>query len=118
MSIPLLPDFVWPHLDFLVISGLMARELKPKFKEKRDLIKGTYSYENGSIRQEGTEKDGKMHGEWVSFDQNGKKNAVAQYREGVKMGKWVFLSTDGLTEVQYDTNKIVNIKEHKTRRAG
>ena len=98
---------------FLVVSGLAAQEIQPKFEEQGDLIKGTYYYEDGSIRQEGTYKDRKLHGEWVSYDQNGKKNAIAHYREGIKMGKWFFWSADAMTEVQYETNKIVNVKVHK-----
>lgn len=103
---------------FFLISGLGAQEIQPKFEKQGDLIKGTFYYEDGSIRQEGTYKDRKLHGEWVSYDQNGKKNAIAQYREGVKMGKWFFWSADAMTEVHYDTNKIINVKGHKTRPTG
>ena len=39
---------------FFVVSGLLAQELQPKFEEHGDLIKGTYYYEDGSTRQEGT----------------------------------------------------------------
>lgn len=98
---------------FLLASGLGAQEIEPKFKTEGELIKGTYYYEDGSIRQEGTYKRGKLHGEWVSYDQNGKKNAIARYEEGVKMGKWFFWSSNVLTEVEYNNNVIAEVIKYK-----
>ncbi|QED39140.1 nicotinic acid mononucleotide adenyltransferase [Antarcticibacterium arcticum] len=98
---------------FLMAPVLSAQEIEPKFEIQGELIKGTYYYENGSVRQEGTYKGGKLHGEWVSFDQSGKKNALARYEEGVKMGKWFFWSPDVLTEVEYRNNVIAEVTEYK-----
>lgn len=98
---------------FLIASGMGAQEIEPKFETEGELIKGTYYYEDGSVRQEGTYKGGKLHGEWVSYDQNGKKNALARYEKGVKMGKWFFWFSNVLTEVEYNNNVIVKIIEYK-----
>ena len=91
-------------------SVMMAQNVKPTFEKQGELIKGTFYYDDGSVRQEGTYKDGKLHGEWVSYDQNGKKTALAQYEEGQKSGKWFFWNADKLTEVDYTSNRIADVK--------
>lgn len=97
----------------LIGSVVFAQEVKPSFEKQGDLIKGTFYYEDGSVRQEGTYKDGKLHGQWISFDQNGKKIALAKYEEGNKSGKWFFWNSDQLTEVDYDNNQIADVTSYK-----
>lgn len=87
---------------------------EPVFEQKGELIKGTFYYEDGSVRQEGTYKDGKLHGEWISYDQNGEKSAIARYNEGRKDGKWFFWSADRLTEVDYNNNSIASVNSWKS----
>ena len=94
-------------------STVMAQEVKPKFEKEGNLIKGTFYYENGAIKQEGTYKNGKLHGEWISYNQNGEKNAVAKYQDGNKTGKWFFWSNDILTEVDYSNNTIAEVTTYK-----
>jgi len=98
---------------FLFASVITAQDIKPSFEKQGELIKGTFYYQDGSISQEGTYKDGKLHGKWISFDQNGKKTALANYEEGVKTGKWFFWSSDQLTEVDYNNNMIAEISNYK-----
>ncbi|MFO8146804.1 MAG: toxin-antitoxin system YwqK family antitoxin [Bacteroidota bacterium] len=97
---------------FLFSVTLSAQEIKPDFEKQGDLIKGTFYYEDGSVSQEGTYKDGKLHGKWISYDQNGKKVAMANYEEGQKTGKWFFWSSDQLTEVDYDNNSIAEVTKY------
>ncbi len=105
----------------LVVAALLfsvavsAQEVK--FEKKGDLVKGIYYYEDGTISQEGTFKNGKLHGEWVSYDQNGKKTALANYKEGEKDGKWFFWANDILTEVDYTNNIIAEVKSYKNTNA-
>ena len=101
---------------FLAGSAAMAQAEAPKpvFEKQGDLIKGTFYYEDGSIRQEGTYKDGRLHGEWVSYDQNGHKTAIAKYRDGKKDGKWFFWSENQLTEVDYQNSVIASVNNWKT----
>ncbi|CAL68033.1 toxin-antitoxin system YwqK family antitoxin [Christiangramia forsetii] len=89
-------------------------ELKPVFEEQGNLIKGTFYYEDGSIRQEGTYKDGRLHGEWVSYNQDGKKTAIANYKNGKKDGKWFFWSETKLTEVDYENSVIASVNSWKS----
>ncbi len=90
------------------------KDPKPVFEKQGDLIKGTFYYDDGSIRQEGTYKDGKLHGEWVSYNQNGEKTAIAQYKNGQKDGIWFFWSGDQLSEVDYDNNNIASVNSWKS----
>ncbi|MCM4155198.1 nicotinic acid mononucleotide adenyltransferase [Gramella sp. AN32] len=101
---------------FVVGGTAFAQEKspKPEFEKQGDLIKGTYYYDDGSVKQEGTYKDGKLHGEWVSFDENGEKVALGQYNQGEKDGKWFFWSGDKLTEVDYKENKVASVNNYKS----
>ncbi len=95
----------------------LAQEITPRFEKQGNLIKGTYYYEDGSIEQEGTYQDGKLHGQWISYGQDGKKNAIAQYQEGIKSGKWFFWHDDLLIEVDYNDNKIAEVRKYKNTEA-
>ena len=98
---------------FLVSGATMAQNdaPKPTFEKDGDLIKGTFYYEDGSVRQKGTYKDGELHGEWVSYDQNGEKKAIATYENGQKHGKWFFWEDNKLTEVDYKSNQIASVNK-------
>lgn len=100
---------------FLAGGVAMAQDKDPKpvFEKQGDLIKGTFYYEDGSVRQEGTYKDGRLHGEWVSYNQNGEKTAIANYENGQKSGKWFFWSEDKLTEVDYQNSVIASVNSWK-----
>ncbi|MGA9588508.1 MAG: nicotinic acid mononucleotide adenyltransferase [Salegentibacter sp.] len=101
----------------LIFSGAMMaqeNEHQPVFEKQGNLIKATFYYEDGSIRQEGTYKDGKLHGEWISYDQEGNKNAIAEYTNGEKTGKWFFWSGEKLSEVNYENSRIVSVNTWKS----
>ncbi|MAM19764.1 toxin-antitoxin system YwqK family antitoxin [Christiangramia flava] len=87
---------------------------KPVFEKQGELMKGTFYYDDGSIRQEGTYKNGKLHGEWISYNQNGEKTAIAQYKQGEKDGVWFFWSGDKLTQVEYNQNNIASVDSWKS----
>ena len=89
--------------------GINAQEVKPNFEKKGDLIKGTYYYDNGEVQQEGTYRDGKLHGEWVMYNAEGEKTAIGNYADGVKTGKWFFWKNDELVEVDYSENQIADV---------
>ncbi len=97
-------------LAMMFSATIFAQEVKPTFEKQGDQIKGTFFYENGTIRQQGFySKEGKLHGEWKSYDATGKKIAMGQYKNGVKTGKWFFWSADKLSEVNYSDNKIADV---------
>ena len=101
---------------FLVGGVAMAQDKDPKpaFEKQGDLIKGTFYYEDGSIRQEGTYKDGRLHGEWISYNKDGEKTAIANYKNGEKDGKWFFWTENKLTEVDYQNSVIASVNSWKS----
>lgn len=95
----------------ILFSGtIMAQDVKPTFEKEGNSIKGTYFYDNNEIRQQGFyNKEGKLHGEWKSYDVSGKKIAMGQYNNGVKTGKWFFWNNEKLSEVNYSDNTIASV---------
>ena len=89
--------------------AITAQDHKPVFEKQGDMIKATYFHNNGKIAQIGFYKEGKVHGEWKAFDENGKKIAVAQYDLGKRTGKWFFWNGSELSEVDYSNNRIAGI---------
>lgn len=91
-----------------------AQNTKPTFEKKGDVIEATYYHANGAIAQTGFfNPDGKLQGEWKSYDVNGKKIAVGNYDNGKKVGKWFFWNTNRLSEVDYSNSKIVSVNNWK-----
>ncbi len=97
---------------FFCFAGLNAQQPGPKLEKEGDLVKATYFYENGQVRQEGYFKNNKLDGQWISYREDGAKSALAIYADGKKTGKWLFWSQDGkITEVDYSQNTILNVIE-------
>jgi antitoxin component YwqK of YwqJK toxin-antitoxin module len=93
-------------------------KIEPQLEKKGDLTLVTYFHENGEIQQLGMfNADGKLHGEWTSFDTEGNKVAVGNYEAGKKVGKWFFWTGDSLKEVDYNNSKIVSVNkwDNKTK---
>ncbi|WP_024768184.1 MULTISPECIES: toxin-antitoxin system YwqK family antitoxin [Aquimarina] len=97
-------------MAILFSATAMAQDVKPTFEKQGDQIKGTFYFEDGTVRQQGFyNKEGKLHGEWKSYDATGKKIAMGQYNNGVKTGKWFFWNADKLSEVNYNKNQIADV---------
>jgi len=79
---------------------------------KGDLTEVTFFYENGTIMQHGFyTEDGKLHASWESYDIDGSRKCVAIYNYGVKVGIWTYWDENKMTNITYDNNKIIEIKE-------
>jgi antitoxin component YwqK of YwqJK toxin-antitoxin module len=97
----------------LLLTGYgFAQKANVKTEKIGDLTKATYYYANGNIEQQGTfNGEGKLHGEWVSYDTNGKKLAIGNYDNGKKVGKWFFWQKGVLKEVDYKNSKIASVSD-------
>jgi len=96
----------------LVVSGaLFAQDNKAKHEVVDQMVKSTFYHDNGQVQQEGFYKDGKVHGQWVSYDESGNKVAMGQYKDGMKIGKWFFWTGADLTEVDYSDSRIAQVKK-------
>jgi antitoxin component YwqK of YwqJK toxin-antitoxin module len=97
----------------LVSSLIFAQKIKPQHEIVGDLIKSTYYFDNGKISQEGFYKNGKVHGQWIAYDENGAKKSIGTFENGQKTGKWFFWNNNNLNEVDYSNSRITSVKNWK-----
>ncbi len=97
---------------FLCTSVIFAH-VPPKHEAVGNLVKSTYYFENGAVSQEGFYKNGKVHGEWTSYNEKGEKTALANYNEGAKTGKWFFWNDNEVSEVEYANSRVAVVKTSK-----
>ncbi len=95
----------------LAVSFAYAQnKMEQRLNKKTNLIEAKYYHDNGLVSQEGTfNLEGKLHGEWTSFDENGSKIAMGTYSNGLKSGTWYFWSGDKMKEVEYNDNSIASV---------
>ncbi len=104
----------------LITSASLAQNSKKNtYFSDGDIIEATIYHDNGIVAQTGFyNKENKLTGEWVSYDLNGNKTAVAQYNNGEKVGTWYFFSKDNIKEVSYmdaRISKVVSWKSDNTQ---
>ncbi len=88
--------------------GQQKKELQ--YNKETNLIEAIYYHENGQVSQSGTfNLDRKLHGEWISFNDEGHKIASGNYLNGKKSGKWLFWSGSEVKEVAYEDNAIASV---------
>lgn len=91
-------------------SKTCSKDAKDKYVLVDGLIEATLYHENGTISQKGFyTKENKLQGEWISYDAQGNKTAVAQYDNGNKVGTWKFYQGETLKEVTYTNSKIAKV---------
>lgn len=95
----------------LLVSGVMfSQEVKPKFEVEGEMVKATYFFDNGQIKEQGYYLDGKLHGKWISYNEDGSKQTMGEYDKGMKTGKWFFWNTNALNEVDFSNSRIADVK--------
>lgn len=98
----------------VLFSGILfAQNTKPQLEIVGNQVKATYHYENGKVQQQGNYLNGKLQGEWISYDADGNKVAIGEYNKGQKVGKWFFWNNSVLSEVDYSENRIASVKNWK-----
>ena len=76
---------------FIGMATYAQQERKLKHNKDTNLIEVTYYHDNGVVSQTGFYTlDGKLQGEWLSYNTEGKKNILANYDNGKKVGKWFY----------------------------
>ena len=94
------------------VVSLAQQERKLELNNDTNLIEVIYYHDNGVISQTGSYTlDGKLQGEWLSYDTDGKKSISANYDNGKKVGKWFYWNNTTLTEVDYTNNAITSVNE-------
>jgi len=82
-----------------------------QYEKQGALVKATRFHDNGAIAQQGTYLNGKLHGEWKMYNQEGEKLAMGTYQLGAKTGKWFFWEGEALKEVDFINNEMAAIRE-------
>ncbi len=100
-------------LAFVMCVSSMVAQVSPTYEKADDLVKATYFYEDGKIKEQGFFKGKKLEGTWVTFDKKGNKTAIAHYESGRKVGKWFLWENETLKEIDYKDNKIANVQTWK-----
>ncbi|HLV13547.1 MAG TPA: hypothetical protein VKY41_00060 [Xanthomarina sp.] len=99
-------------LTFLITVGSFAQERELKLNKDTNLIEVVYYHDNGVVSQKGAYSlDGKLQGEWLSFDTEGRKVVSANYDNGKKVGKWFYWNDKTLNEVDYNNNAIAGVNQ-------
>ncbi|AWH84129.1 membrane-binding protein [Flavobacterium album] len=96
----------------LLSAGVLsAQNVKPKHEIQDQMVKSTYYYDNGQVKQEGFYKNGKLHGNWTAYNEDGTKQSMGEYNNGMKTGKWLFWTGSVLNEVDYADSRIAEVKK-------
>ena len=98
-------------LGLFLVNVSFAQEVKPSFEKQNDLVKATYFYEDGQIKEVGFFKDDKLHDKWISYDKTGKVKVVANYENGMKEGTWYITGENSVKVVTYKSNRVVKVEE-------
>jgi antitoxin component YwqK of YwqJK toxin-antitoxin module len=85
-------------------------------RKETNLIEVVYYHDNDVVSQTGTyTADGKLQGEWLSFNAEGKKIVSGNYENGKKVGKWFYYTNETVKEVDYSQNAIAGLKESEVK---
>jgi len=91
------------------ISFSQNTHKEPLIKAEGDLVAITTYHDNGAIKEQGFYKNKKLHGEWNKYDERGVKITKANYRNGKKVGTWLFLNNGVVSEVDYIDGRIASV---------
>ncbi len=103
----------------VLVFGFATAQAQEKVKKDTyvkngDLVEATLYFDSGELSQTGFfTEDGKLTGEWTSYNREGDKTAEAHYANGAKVGTWFFWKTDTLTEVDYENSSITSVNTWK-----
>lgn len=94
----------------LAMTSFSQQERDLKLNENTKVIEVVYYHDNGVVSQIGAYTlDGKLQGEWLSYNTEGQKTVTANYDQGKKVGTWFYWNDDTLKEVDYEKNAIAKV---------
>jgi len=90
--------------------GYAQKEKDVKLNKETNLIEATYYHDNGEVSQQGTfDLAGKLHGDWINYDETGQKVSEGSYNKGIRTGKWYFWADGKVKEVEFNNNVIASV---------
>ncbi|MEQ9262520.1 MAG: nicotinic acid mononucleotide adenyltransferase [Owenweeksia sp.] len=108
----------WMYTGCLMIMtvALLTAQPKPVYEKEGNKVRVTHFYEDGTVRETGTyASNGKLHGDWFQYNEDGSVSYKAYYNNGKKEGKWFKWEDEGLTmyEIAYEDNKMKHVQKWK-----
>jgi len=101
-------------LVLFVTMAFAQKKRKLTVNKDTNLIDVVYYHDNGAVSETGNYTiEGKLQGEWISYNEEGKKTVLANYENGKKVGKWIYWIGDTVKEIDYSSNVISSLKESK-----
>ena len=98
----------------LVNLSFAQNGTEPQYVMNGDVIDATVYHDNGTVAQTGSYTlTNKLHGKWMSYDENGNVTAIAYYDNGNKVGTWSFYKDEIMKEVTYVESKVSQVKTWK-----
>ena len=97
-------DLYYKKFTDVPFTGKITGNTQGTFKDGKPHGPWVNYWDNGQLRYEGTYKDGKHDGPWVRYYDNGQLFSKGTYKDGKKEGPWVEYHHDG---------KFVNKKTYK-----
>ncbi|WP_372944421.1 nicotinic acid mononucleotide adenyltransferase [Muriicola sp.] len=95
--------------------GYGQKEKELTLNEETGLIEAVYFHDNGEVSQKGTfNLERQLHGEWISYNEEGVKVAQGSYVNGLRSGTWYFWQGETVKEVVYNNNVVASIDGKKT----
>lgn len=95
-------------LPFLMDQKFSIKTNKLKITEHHNQLKKVVEFHSNGVKaQEGYLKRDRLHGEWTYYNDAGEKICIANYNDGKKEGKWIFLFGDYLKEIEFSGNYFV-----------
>lgn len=86
---------------------------KNSYVNNGELIEAILYHDNGAVAQTGTYTlENELEGEWISYDTEGNKTALANYSNGKKVGTWLFYQGNEMKEVTYANAAIAEVKTY------
>ncbi len=84
--------------------------------EDTNLIEAKIYHDNGVVAQTGSYTvDGLLQGQWISYNTDGGKTAVANYNQGKKVGTWLFYMDETLKEVTFTDSRIATVSTYQIK---
>ncbi len=73
-------------------------------------------FHNGQLKEIGTYKNGKLHGEWTAFNFLGDTIIKGFYDNGIKDGAWIYTHDNGLTKAIHQHNVLGKFPFHARKK--
>lgn len=81
--------------EYYPSGNLMKQSVYETIKDKRELVKETRYYENGTKKLEGEYLEGERNGNWTQWYENGFTWSEGEFARGIRVGKSTVYNQDG-----------------------